>query len=218
MKTLGAFCRTWLDEFVILVVLALTVGIISSWMGWETHFPPLEKAGLFILLASAIIAGAALLRKNRGDGLRVALSASLQRSEEAIEPESQANGLAARRITPAHIEASIASEQYFTAFDGVAGAAYNEASPDGVLRPFSFTAAGALDQVTFCVLVLHNGTKIVGINYGAIDPAQHSSERGREEARKHAIEQIWPLLGYELRSYLHAMKGPLTADSVGPAA
>lgn len=139
-------------------------------------------------------------------------------NDHEIGQEIQTKGLTAPRITPAHIEASIASEQYFTAFDGVAGAAYNEASPDGVLRPFRFTAAGALDQVTFCVLVLRNGTKIVGINYGSVDPAQHSAQMGREEARKHAIEQIWPLMGYELRSYLHAMKGPLTSDSAGPEA
>lgn len=212
MKTLGAFCRTWLDEFVILVALALMVGILSSWMGRETHIPSLDKAGLFILLASAIIAGAALLRKNRGDGLRVTLSASLQRSEDAVDPEPQANGLAARRITPAHIEASIASEHYFTAADGYKGC---HVTSKGILAT---DPPAELSLLTFCVLVLHNGTKIVGINYGAIDPAQHSVQRGREEARKHAIEQIWPLLGYELRSYLHAMKEPLTSDSAGPEA
>ena len=26
------------------------------------------------------------------------------------------------------------------------------------------------------------------------------------------IEQIWPLLDYELRNYLHAMKGPRTGE------
>lgn len=125
-------------------------------------------------------------------------------TDRQIEQEIQAKGLTAPRVTPADIEANIASEHYFTAFDGVAGAAYNEASPDGVLRPFSFVAGGSLALLTFCVLVLRNGTKIVGFNYGAIDPDQHSAERGKEEARKHAIEQIWPLLGYELRSKLAA--------------
>lgn len=97
--------------------------------------------------------------------------------------------LAAPRITLEDIEADIAAEHYFTA--GQALAALGHPVSDG------------LDLLTFCVILLRNGTKIVGINYGAIDPAQHSEERGRKEARDHAIEQIWPLLGYELRSRLH---------------
>lgn len=72
-------------------------------------------------------------------------------------------------------------------------------------------------MLTFCVLQLRNGTRIVGTNYGAIDPAQHSAEHGRADARAQAVEQIWPLLGYELRSYLHAMKGPLTGEAAAGA-
>lgn len=124
----------------------------------------------------------------------------------SVGQEIQANGAnVAPRITPADIEANIVSEHYFTAGDGIAGRCYREVS--------ALHSPHALELLTFCVLVLRNGTKIVGINYGAIDPAQHSAQRGLEEARKHAIEQIWPLLGYELRSYIHAMKGPRT----GPA-
>ena len=126
-------------------------------------------------------------------------------TDQSIEQEIQAKGLTAPRITPEDIEANIASEHYHCPAES--GSECWTGEP-GV----------SLDTITFCVLVLRNGTKVVGINYGAIDPAQHSAEMGREEARKHAIEQIWPLMGYELRSYLHAMKGPLTADSVGPAA
>jgi len=97
-----------------------------------------------------------------------------------------------RKITPEDIEAAIASEYYFTAAEGLAG-----------LGP------KALEQVTFCVLVLRNGTKISGVNYGSIDPAQHSAEDGRKYARGNAIEQIWPLLGYELRTKLLAQQGCL---------
>lgn len=107
----------------------------------------------------------------------------------------------APRVTPADIEASIYSEHYFTAggalkaIDPEEYAAWVDAAPSGQ----------ALDLLTFCVLVLKNGTKIVGINYGAIDPSQHSAKRGREEARAHAIEQIWPLLGFRLRDKLVAI-------------
>lgn len=106
------------------------------------------------------------------------------------ETEQEIQGKAAARITPADIEASIASEYYFTADQAV------EAADIGRMYP------GNLCLLTFCILIMHNGTKLVGINYGAIDPAQHCAKRGREAARKHAVEQIWPLLGYELRTKL----------------
>lgn len=116
-------------------------------------------------------------------------------NDKTIEQEIQAKGAnVAPRITPADVEANITSEFYFTAADGVEGASGH--------RPSSVRAGTALSLLTFCVLVLRNGTKIVGINYGAISIENHSAEKGREEARKNAVEQIWPLLGYELRTKL----------------
>lgn len=113
-------------------------------------------------------------------------------TEDKIEQEIQAKGKTAPRVTPADIEANIAYEYYFTAADGVQG---REGAPPSV---------SALGQLTFCVLVLNNGTKLVGINYGSIDPAQHNAQLGREDARAQAIEQVWPLMGYELRSKIAA--------------
>jgi len=43
-------------------------------------------------------------------------------TDEQIENEIQAKGKTAARVTPADIEANIASEHYFTAGDGFAGA------------------------------------------------------------------------------------------------
>ena len=105
--------------------------------------------------------------------------------------------VAARRLSPSDIEAAIASEHYFTGQEGDLGAKINDDSND-------IPCPEELGQITFCVMILRNGTKVVGINYGAIDPAQHDAERGKQEARKHAIEQVWPLLGHELRSRLVA--------------
>ena len=102
-------------------------------------------------------------------------------------------------ITPDDIEANIASEHFFTGTDGFIGAQWN-AEPRtsvGINR-----GPAALRFLTLCVLVLRNDTKIVGINYGAIDPVQHSVERGRQEARADAVRQIYPLLAHELRSKL----------------
>lgn len=114
--------------------------------------------------------------------------------------EERAN--VAPRVTVEDIEAEIASEFYFTGADGVLGA-----SEMGT-RPASWTG---WDQVTFCLLILRNHTKIIGINYGSIDPAQHDAQLGRKEARSDAVEQIWPLLGFRLRDTL----ARTSLDSVG---
>lgn len=110
----------------------------------------------------------------------------------SIEQEIQEKGLTAPRVTPADIEANIASEHYFTAGAGVQGGP----------RPWEYDPA--LNMVTLCVLVLRNGTKIVGVNCGPVSPENFNAEQGRQEARAHAIEQVWPLMGYELRSKLAA--------------
>lgn len=100
----------------------------------------------------------------------------------------------APRVTRAALEDEIVSEFYFTAADGVLGESHMGTSPAG--------RAKSLEQVTFCVLILRNRTKVVGINYGAIDPAQHCAEQGRASAREAAIEQLWPLLGFRMRDAL----------------
>lgn len=107
-------------------------------------------------------------------------------NDQAIEQEIQAKGKTATHITPADIEANFSAEYYFTLDKALTGCPMVE----------------GLDRVTLSVLVLRNGTKVVGVNYGAIDPARHDPEMGRTEARKAAIEQVWPLMGYELRSKL----------------
>ena len=91
-------------------------------------------------------------------------------------------------VRPADIEASIEVETYFTAANGAidAGEPYHD----------------ALELLTFCVLVLRNGTKVVGINHGAIDPAQHSAECGRQKARTQAVDKLRELEGYALHSKL----------------
>lgn len=58
-------------------------------------------------------------------------------------------------------------------------------------------------RVTTCLLVLQNGAKVVGVNYGSIDPAQHSEAMGRQEAYKDAVNKVWELEGYLLRQRLY---------------
>jgi hypothetical protein len=116
-------------------------------------------------------------------------------------------------ITPEDIEASIDREYYFTGRQGVDGydiEVLRASEPTAPLMLAAFsddpdlkkTDLAPLESLTICILVLRNGTKIVGVNYGAIDPARHCAKTGRREARANAVEQIWTLLGYELRSKL----------------
>jgi len=102
-------------------------------------------------------------------------------------------GLTAPRVTPADIEAEITSEWYFTAADGCHWR-FCEMKGDS---PWGTP----LEYLTFCVLVLRNGFTVTGESACA-SPESFNAELGRKIARQHAVEKIWPLLGYELRTKL----------------
>ena len=122
-------------------------------------------------------------------------------TDETIEQEIQAKGLTAPRVTPADLQANIASEHYFTARDGRLGALTNE-SYVGRERPVEGDADLApLGLLTFCVLVLRNGFTVTGESACA-SPENFDAEVGRKIARQNAVSRIWPLMGYELRSQL----------------
>lgn len=107
-----------------------------------------------------------------------------------IEQEIQAKGLTAPRITPDDVEANIVSEWYITAADGVNGA-------EGV----ACDRECSLALLTFCVLVLRNGFTVTGESVCA-GPENFDAELGRKIARQNAVQKIWPLMGYELRTKL----------------
>lgn len=114
-------------------------------------------------------------------------------SDAGIERLIQAKGKTAARITPADIEANIDSEHYFTAGQGIAGRCYREVS--------ALHSPGQLELLTFCVLVLRNGFTVTGESACA-SPENFDAEIGRNIARQNAVQKIWPLMGYELRSKL----------------
>ena len=114
---------------------------------------------------------------------------------DSIEQEIQAKASVAPRVTPADIEAEITSEFYFTAYDGVIGASGH--------HPSSVRAGKALNLLTFCVLVLRNGFTVTGESACA-SPENFDAEVGRKIARQNAVQKIWPLMGYELRTKLAA--------------
>jgi hypothetical protein len=111
-------------------------------------------------------------------------------NDQAIEQEIQAKGKTAPRVTPADIEANIASTHYFTAGE----AAYGPERAKGADAP--------LDLLTFCVLVLRNGFTVTGESACA-SPENFDAEIGRNIARQNAVQKIWPLMGYQLRDELH---------------
>lgn len=116
-------------------------------------------------------------------------------NDQQIEQEIQAKGLTAPRVTPADIEANIASEHYFTAFEGCMHTA-KLAGDWEVPR-----SVEALSLLTFCVLVLRNGFTVTGESACA-SPENFDAELGRKIARQNAVQKIWPLLGYDLRQRL----------------
>lgn len=119
-------------------------------------------------------------------------------TDQAIEQEIQTKGKTAARVTPSDIEANIASEAYFTAADGYRSAPCFD--PNG--QPADcLPVPPALELLTFCVLVLKNGFTVTGESACA-SPENFDAEIGRKIARQNAVQKIWPLMGYELRSKL----------------
>ncbi len=118
-----------------------------------------------------------------------------------IEQQIQAKGLTAPRVTPADIEAEIASEHYFTAEQGYQ-AAMKAKFPDlaEVGNGFPNSALGLL---TFCVLTLRNGFTVTGESACA-SPENFDAEIGRKIARANAVNKVWPLMGFRLRDKLAA--------------
>lgn len=128
-------------------------------------------------------------------------------NDATIEQEIQNKGLTAPRVTPADIEANIASEHFFTALDGRNGA-INYGTYVGRETPAEGDADLAqLALLTFCVLVLKNGFTCVGKSACA-SPENFNAEIGRNAARAKAIDEVWNVMGYELRSKLAAQPKP----------
>lgn len=129
-------------------------------------------------------------------------------NDTAIEQEIQAKGLTAPRVTPADLQANIASEHYFTAGEGVIGAftagelrknAGDATVPAGAAHPDLLKPS--LNLLTFCVLVLRNGFTVTGESACA-SPENFDAEVGRKIARQNAEQKVWPLMGYALKERL----------------
>lgn len=110
-------------------------------------------------------------------------------------------------VTPADVEACIASVYFFTAAEGVSGAGYVIHNPNN---------RGPLSLVTICVLVTCNGHSVVGEAH-CQDPAKFSTMIGREAARADAIRQLWPMVVYAARERLKPADTESATDTQGAA-
>ena len=124
-------------------------------------------------------------------------------SDDQIEQMIQEKGLNAPRVTPQRINDVIASEHYFTAQHGVEGAMANLELHQ---RTFECGNETSLGLLTFCVLVLKNGFTVTGESACA-SPENFDAELGQKIARQNAVQKIWPLMGYALRSDIEAQPG-----------
>jgi hypothetical protein len=114
-------------------------------------------------------------------------------TDQDIEREILAKKLTAARVTPADIEATIVGEHYHSPSDYTIGCGANIGTFD----------AEKIKRHTFCILTLENGFTVVGVNEGPVSAANFDRDLGRKMARQKAVDQIWPLMGYALRTRLH---------------
>jgi hypothetical protein len=108
-------------------------------------------------------------------------------NDQQIESEIVAKGLTAPRVTPEMIDDAIVGQYFFTADKAISGC----------------PVMPSLALLTICVLVLRNGFTVTGESACA-SPENFDADIGRKIARQHAIDKVWMLEGYLLKSKLAA--------------
>ena len=98
------------------------------------------------------------------------------------------------QITPADIEANIASEHYFTAEDGVGWASRGQTSPGG-------KNPAALANLTYCVLMPVRGDPITAYSLAA-NPQDMNPAVERYIARQKAFNKLGELMAYAAKAAL----------------
>lgn len=95
--------------------------------------------------------------------------------EEKFEKEIKESGANQNRLSPSHIDATIADTKYW--------------QPSGT-------------TMTVCLIVCKNGYCVIGES-AAADPFNFNHTIGRRLAYENARRKIWPLEGYLLKETLH---------------
>jgi len=104
--------------------------------------------------------------------------------------------MSAPQVTPAMVEAAIASEHYFTGQDGSNGAHVRATGGD-----MSLSTHDPLTVVQFCVLVLKNGHLVTGEAL-LQDLSKPDPERARASARRRAFDKAYDMVVYAERERL----------------
>lgn len=112
------------------------------------------------------------------------MSDSLQATEDL-----GARGAVAPRVTLQDINNAIGAEHFFTGGEAIAALG----QPTDPHSP--------LDMLTICLIVMRNGFVVIGKSAPA-SPENFDPAKGRTFAREDAIRQLWPLMGFALRSRL----------------
>lgn len=99
-------------------------------------------------------------------------------NDEDIEQKLRAKGKTAPRITPAEIDANIVDVE--------------------TISHVSFSG----QVMRWAVITLRNGYSVTGRPSIAVSPENDDSEIGVSIAIANAKQEIWPLMGYELKSKL----------------
>ncbi|WP_428145848.1 Gp49 family protein [Delftia acidovorans] len=108
----------------------------------------------------------------------------------SIEAEIKAKGLTAPRVTPADLQANILHTEIV-----------KHVSPSGqVLR--------------WAVLTTRNGFAVTGRPSASVSSANDNEEIGKKVAIDNAMQELWPLMGYELRSKLAGVNDSSKAEQV----
>ncbi|KAA9168432.1 hypothetical protein F3K36_22025 [Delftia sp. BR1] len=111
-------------------------------------------------------------------------------TDAIIEAEIQAKGLTAPRVTPADLQANIVHTEIV-----------KHVSPSGqVLR--------------WAVLTTRSGFAVTGRPSASVSSANDNEEIGKKVAIDNAMQELWPLMGYELRSKLAGINDPSKAEQV----
>jgi hypothetical protein len=110
--------------------------------------------------------------------------------EQAIRESGADKG---PRVRLEDVLAHIKSEHFFTAAEGVDMADPNMTDAQ-MPQP--------LKRLTICVLVLQNDFTVTGIS-PCVSTENFNAEIGRRLARERAVDQVWMLLGYELRNQVY---------------
>lgn len=122
----------------------------------------------------------------------------------------------APRVTLEALEANIVAEHYFTAYEGRMGSIVEGTYETQGSQAGTDIDLESIKLLTFCVLVLKNGYTVHGVS-GCASPENFNREIGMSIARNNAVNQIWPLMGYELKTKLMHQEAIAQDDAMGLA-